>query len=64
MHLDGKHHSLSTLGLAPANGGTRLVYTEQIAYLDGTSEIDGTAAASTVWVGIWKIQGMCCAAPQ
>jgi uncharacterized protein YndB with AHSA1/START domain len=46
MYLNGKHHSLSlsTVEIAPADGGTRLVYTEQIAYLDGTSGVRGTAS--------------------
>jgi len=45
MHLSGRHHSLSlaTVEIDPADGGTRLVYTEQVAYLDGTDSRDGTA---------------------
>jgi uncharacterized protein YndB with AHSA1/START domain len=46
MHLNGTHHSLSlsTVEIDPADGGTRLIYSEQVAYLDGTNGIDGTAA--------------------
>ena len=44
MHLNGRHHSLSlaTVRIAPVTTGTRLVYTEQIAYLDGTNGAEGT----------------------
>lgn len=37
MHLDEKHISVSlaTFELKPAGSGTRLVYTEQAAFLDG-----------------------------
>jgi uncharacterized protein YndB with AHSA1/START domain len=46
MYLNGTHHSLSlsTVEIAPAGGGARLVHTEQIAYLDGTSGVEGTAS--------------------
>ena len=46
MHIRGKHHSLSlsTVEIAPADGGTRLIYTEQIAYLDGANGAEGAAA--------------------
>jgi uncharacterized protein YndB with AHSA1/START domain len=45
MHLNGRHHSVSlaTVQIAPVTTGTRLVYTEQIAYLDGTNGAEGTA---------------------
>jgi len=46
MHLSGTHHSvsLSTVEFIPEGDGTRLVYTEQIAWLDGTSAAEGNAA--------------------
>lgn len=46
MRLNGRHHSLSlaTIELAPVDRGTRLVYTEQVAYLDGTAGAEGIAA--------------------
>jgi uncharacterized protein YndB with AHSA1/START domain len=46
MHLNGRHHSLSlaTVELSQEAGGTRLVYTEQVAYLDGTNGAEGVAA--------------------
>jgi uncharacterized protein YndB with AHSA1/START domain len=45
MHLDGRHHSVSlaTVQISPVTTGTRLVYTEQVAYLDGTNGAEGTA---------------------
>jgi len=46
MHLSGKHHSLSlaTVEITSAGSGAKLVFTEQVAYLDGTSGADGTAS--------------------
>lgn len=50
MHLSGKHHSLSlaTVELRPAEGGTRMIFTEAVAFLDGTENAAarerGTAA--------------------
>jgi uncharacterized protein YndB with AHSA1/START domain len=46
MHLDHKHHSVSlnTVEIDPVERGTRLVYTEQTAWLDGTSSTDGKVA--------------------
>lgn len=41
MHLDGVHHStsLATVEFAPVPGGTRLVFTEHVAFLDGTTSV-------------------------
>jgi uncharacterized protein YndB with AHSA1/START domain len=46
MHLNGVHHSLSlaTVEIEPVGAGTRLIFTEQIAYLDGANGVEGTAA--------------------
>lgn len=43
MHYGGTFLSVSlaSVAFAPADGGTRLTFTEQIAYLDGK---DGTAS--------------------
>jgi uncharacterized protein YndB with AHSA1/START domain len=43
MHVNGSYHSasLATVEIAPADGGTRLEYTEQIVFLDGS---DGLAS--------------------
>jgi len=44
MHLTGVHHStsLATVELFPThNGGTRLLFTEQVAFLDGTESASG-----------------------
>src|ERR1700722_15293965 len=45
MRLNGVHPSLSvaTVEIEPVALGTRLIYTEQIAYLDGTNGVEGTA---------------------
>jgi uncharacterized protein YndB with AHSA1/START domain len=42
MHLDGKFHSVSlaTVELFRQGGGTNLVLTEQVAFLDGTENTD------------------------
>jgi len=38
MHVSGKHHSLSlaTVEFRPADSGTRMIFTEAVAFLDGT----------------------------
>lgn len=47
MHLNGEHHSVSLASveiesLEPQK--TRLIFTEQVAFLDGTSPAEGTAS--------------------
>jgi uncharacterized protein YndB with AHSA1/START domain len=44
MHLDGTYHSasLATVEFQPVSEGTRLVFTEQVAFLDGTDGTQGT----------------------
>ena len=44
MHLSAKHHSVSlaTVELTPSGHGTRLIFTEQVAFLDGTDGNEGT----------------------
>ena len=46
MHLSGRHHSVSlaTVELAPSGRGTRLIFTEQVAFLDGTDGNEGTVS--------------------
>jgi uncharacterized protein YndB with AHSA1/START domain len=46
MHLGGQHHSVSlaTVELAPSGHGTRLIFTEQVAFLDGTDGNEGTVS--------------------
>ena len=46
MHLNQQHHSVSlaTLQLLAEGSGTRLLYTEQVAFLDGTSNSAGTTS--------------------
>jgi uncharacterized protein YndB with AHSA1/START domain len=50
MHLSGKHHSLSlaTVEFRPDKGGTRMIFTEAVAFLDETENAAarerGTAA--------------------
>ncbi len=46
MHLDGKHHSVSlaSVELSREGRGTRLVFTEQVVFLDGTEGAAGTSA--------------------
>ena len=46
MHIRGKHHSLSlaTVEIAVSGGGTRLIYTEHTAWLDGTDATEGAAS--------------------
>lgn len=50
MHLSGKHHSLSlaTVEFRPAEAGTRMIFTEAVAFFDGTANAAarerGTAA--------------------
>lgn len=40
MHVSGKHHSLSlaTVEFRPTAGGTRMFFTEAVAFLDGTTD--------------------------
>jgi uncharacterized protein YndB with AHSA1/START domain len=44
MHLNQTHHSLSlaTIEIKPVPNGTRLLFTEQVAFLDGTIGAEGT----------------------
>jgi len=46
MHVGAKHHSLSlaTVEFHPEGKGTRQVFTEQVAFLDGTGGPEGTAS--------------------
>jgi uncharacterized protein YndB with AHSA1/START domain len=46
MHLGQKHHSVSiaTVEFEPVDARTRLVFTEQVAFLDGTKGAEGTAS--------------------
>ncbi len=46
MHTAGKLHStsLTTVELQPRGAGTQLVFTEQVAFLDGTDGREGTAS--------------------
>jgi uncharacterized protein YndB with AHSA1/START domain len=46
MRLSGRHHSVSlaTVELAPSGRGTRLIFTEQVAFLDGTDGNEGTVS--------------------
>jgi uncharacterized protein YndB with AHSA1/START domain len=46
MHLDQQHHSVSiaTVEFEPLKDRTRLVFTEQVAFLDGTTGADGTSS--------------------
>ena len=46
MHIRGGHHSvaLAAVELTPESGGTKLVYTEQTAWLDGTNRVEGVAS--------------------
>jgi len=43
MFMDEKHHSVSLAAVEfrPIRGGTRLVFTEHVAFLDGTPNADG-----------------------
>jgi uncharacterized protein YndB with AHSA1/START domain len=43
MHLSGKHHSVSlaSVEFRPAASGTKLVFTEAVAFLDGTKSAEG-----------------------
>ncbi len=45
MHLSGRHHSLSlaTIELLPEGAGTKFVFTEQVAFFDGTDAEQGAA---------------------
>lgn len=42
----GTHHSVSlaTVDLLPAGGGTKLVFSESVVFLDGTAAAEGTAS--------------------
>jgi len=55
MHLTGKHHSLSlaTVEFRPADGGTRMIFTEAVAFLDGTP--NATAREHGTAVGLDRI---------
>ena len=46
MHAGGRHHSLSVAAveISPAGSGARLLFTEQVMFLDGTVGVDGTAS--------------------
>ncbi|TLY93777.1 MAG: ATPase [Gammaproteobacteria bacterium] len=46
MHSAGKLHSTSlvTVEMRPRGAGTQLVFTEQVAFLDGTDGREGTAS--------------------
>jgi len=46
MHTAGKLHStsLATVEMRPRGAGTQLVFTEQVAFLDGTDGPEGTAS--------------------
>lgn len=46
MHLERTHHSVSiaTVEFESVNKQTRLVFVEQVAFLDGTNGLEGTAA--------------------
>jgi uncharacterized protein YndB with AHSA1/START domain len=50
MHLDDKHISVSlaTVELRPAAGGTRLLYTEQGAFLDGYDDAGSREQGSRI----------------
>jgi uncharacterized protein YndB with AHSA1/START domain len=43
MYVGAKHHSVSLAAVEfrSARGGTKLVFTEQVAFLDGTTSADG-----------------------
>lgn len=45
MHLSGQHHSLSvaTVEFFADGNGTRFIFTEQVAFFDGTDGEEGTA---------------------
>lgn len=46
MHLSGRHHSLSvaTIELFAEGSGTNFLFTEQVAFFDGTDAEQGTAS--------------------
>lgn len=46
IHLNKRLHSVSlaTVEITPASSGSRLVFTEQIAFLDGTNSAEGTSS--------------------
>jgi uncharacterized protein YndB with AHSA1/START domain len=43
MYMDDEHHSVSLAAVEfrSARGGTKLIFTEQVAFLDGTQSADG-----------------------
>lgn len=51
--------SLATVEFEPAWSGTRLVFTEQGAYLDGLASVkdreEGTGGCWSVWSGSWVV---------
>jgi uncharacterized protein YndB with AHSA1/START domain len=50
MYVSAKHHSVSLAAVEfhSARGGTRLVFTEQVAFLDGTLSADGRERGTAV----------------
>jgi uncharacterized protein YndB with AHSA1/START domain len=46
MHLSQTHHSLSlaTVEIKPVGNGAQLLFTEQVAFLDGTNGAEGTSS--------------------
>ena len=50
MHLDETHHStsLATVELFQTSNGTRLLFTEQVAFLDGTSSVSSREHGTAV----------------
>lgn len=55
MRLNDRLHSLSlaTVEISEVEGGARLVYTEQIVFLDGTTSEAGTRSRETGTVGLF-----------
>lgn len=55
MWVSGRHHSVSlaTVELREVSGGTELVYTEQIVFLDGTTSEGGTRSREEGTVGLF-----------
>ena len=55
MRLNERLHSLSlaTVEMSEVEGGTRLLYTEQIVFLDGTTAEAGTRSRETGTVGLF-----------
>ena len=46
MHIGGRHHSLSlaTVELQASGSGTQFLFTEQVAFFDGTDGAEGVAS--------------------